>query len=172
MYGDHTHTHTVDHTEAEQWISTFLEKFPKTAQFLKDTAESAHENGFIRTLLNRRRFCPSACFTCLSKPRLTARQRCMLSRLFPTINFEAYAHKAERQAVNSVIQGTAADLVKLAMLSIDRALVAEEQRELAAAVRTLLQPNSFSPWVDQVDGGEMTPTGRVERFDKREGESG
>jgi DNA polymerase I-like protein with 3'-5' exonuclease and polymerase domains len=46
----------VDHTEAEEWIRTFLEKFPKTAQFLKDTAEAAHENGFIRTLLNRRRF--------------------------------------------------------------------------------------------------------------------
>jgi DNA polymerase-1 len=163
--------HAVDHTEAEQWISTFLEKFPKTAQFLKDTAESAHENGFIRTLLNRRRFWPPACFTYLSKPRLTARQCCVLSRLFPTINFEAYAHKAERQAVNSVIQGTAADLVKLAMLSIDRALVAEEQRELADAVRTLLEPKFVPPpWVDRADGG--APTGRVQRFDKREGESG
>ncbi|ELR25164.1 DNA polymerase I domain containing protein [Acanthamoeba castellanii str. Neff] len=124
----------VDHTEAEQWISTFLEKFPKTAQFLKDTAESAHENGFIRTLLNRR-------------------------RLFPTINFEAYAHKAERQAVNSVIQGTAADLVKLAMLSIDRALVAEEQRELvdAAVARGSTKGKEKADDVEQQLGESSRP---------------
>lgn len=47
---------TVEHTEAEQWIDSFLEKFPKTAQFLKDTANDAHEHGYVRTLLNRRRY--------------------------------------------------------------------------------------------------------------------
>lgn len=49
----------VERAEAEEWIGTFLEKFPKTAQFLKTTAQAAHEQGFIRTLLNRRRSsCP------------------------------------------------------------------------------------------------------------------
>lgn len=59
-----------------------------------------------------------------------------VNRLFPNINFELYSHKAERQAVNSVIQGTAADLVKLAMLSIDKEIFNEDQRELQELLST------------------------------------
>ena len=70
--------------------------------FLDRTVEGARERGFVTTLLGRRRYLPD----------LRSRNRTLRMA-------------AERMATNSVIQGTAADLIKKAMVELDRALAAE-----------------------------------------------
>ncbi len=45
----------VSKTEAGEFISSFLDKFPKVAGFIKSTTEAARQDGYIKTLLNRRR---------------------------------------------------------------------------------------------------------------------
>ena len=70
-------------------------------RFLDDTIEEARREGFVRTLLGRRRYLPD----------LASRNR-------------ALKNAAERMAVNSVIQGTAADLIKKAMVEVDAELAA------------------------------------------------
>eukprot|EP01119_Soliformovum_irregulare_P019643 TRINITY_DN6268_c0_g1_i1.p1 TRINITY_DN6268_c0_g1~~TRINITY_DN6268_c0_g1_i1.p1 ORF type:complete len:322 (-),score=139.70 TRINITY_DN6268_c0_g1_i1:39-1004(-) len=82
--------------EAATFIDTFLGKFPGVALFLEQTIKAAKEKKFIKTLFGRR-------------------------RIFPDIHSKnkSLERRSERQAVNSVIQGTAADVVKLAMIEID-----------------------------------------------------
>ena len=70
-------------------------------RFLDETIEEARRDGFVRTVLGRRRYLPD----------LTSRNR-------------ALKNAAERMAVNSVIQGTAADLIKRAMVEVDAELAA------------------------------------------------
>ncbi|KAL6041121.1 DNA polymerase I, variant 2 [Balamuthia mandrillaris] len=96
----------TDPKEAKNFTNTFLEKFPSVAQFFEQVIEKARAEGSVRTLFNRR-------------------------RLFPNIesaNFES-ANKSERQAVNTMIQGTAADIVKRAMIAVEEALEDKEQTE-------------------------------------------
>jgi DNA polymerase-1 len=87
--------------EAKLFIDTYLERFPKVAQFMQDTIDHAKEQGYVTTLYGRRR----------QIPELRAR------------NYQVRT-LGERLAVNTVIQGTAADVMKLAMISADRALKA------------------------------------------------
>ena len=70
-------------------------------RFLDETIETARECGYVRTLLGRRRYLPD----------LSSRNRVLRSA-------------AERMAVNTVIQGTAADLIKQAMVQLAEALPA------------------------------------------------
>ena len=70
-------------------------------QFLDETKEQAKKDGFVRTWMGRRRYLPD----------LSSRNRVL-------------RQAAERMATNTVIQGTAADLIKKAMVDVDRALAA------------------------------------------------
>jgi DNA polymerase I len=92
----------IDQDEAERYIDRYFERFPKVKQFIDSTIESAREEGHVTTLMGRRR----------RIPELRARQR--QTRLL-----------GERLAVNTVIQGTAADIIKVAMINAHRALGAE-----------------------------------------------
>ncbi|PRP88768.1 DNA polymerase I [Planoprotostelium fungivorum] len=83
----------VTFKEAEKFISTFLGKFPGVAKFLQFAIQYAKTNGYVRTLVGRRRVLPG-----ILSADISQQKRC------------------ERQAVNSTIQGTAADIVKLAMI--------------------------------------------------------
>jgi DNA polymerase I len=85
--------------EAKAFIDAYLERFPRVAQFIADTIEAAKEEGHVKTLWGRRR----------QIPELQAR------------NYQVRT-LGERLAVNTVIQGTAADIIKLAMVRCHSAL--------------------------------------------------
>jgi DNA polymerase I len=85
--------------EAKAFIDAYLERFPRVAAFIAETIESAKEEGHVKTLWGRRR----------QIPELQAR------------NYQVRT-LGERLAVNTVIQGTAADIIKLAMVRCHDAL--------------------------------------------------
>jgi DNA polymerase I len=85
--------------EAEAFIQAYLERFPKVREFIEATIERATEEGYVTTLFGRRR----------RVPELRAR-RWEVRKL------------GERLAVNTVIQGTAADIIKVAMVRCHNAL--------------------------------------------------
>jgi DNA polymerase I len=89
----------IPREEAKQFIDAYLARFPRVAQFMADTIERAKEEGHVTTLWGRRR----------QIPELRAR------------NYQVRS-LGERLAVNTVVQGTAADIIKLAMVRCHRAL--------------------------------------------------
>jgi DNA polymerase-1 len=91
--------------EARETIDVYFERYRGVRRFLDETIAVARRVGFVTTLLGRRRYLPD----------LASRNR-------------ALRGAAERMAVNSVIQGTAADLIKKAMVEVDAALRASGSR--------------------------------------------
>jgi DNA polymerase-1 len=89
----------IPREEAKEFIDAYLARFPRVAQFMQDTIERAKEEGHVTTLWGRRR----------QIPELRAR------------NYQVRS-LGERLAVNTVVQGTAADIIKLAMVRCHRAL--------------------------------------------------
>jgi DNA polymerase I-like protein with 3'-5' exonuclease and polymerase domains len=87
--------------DASQFMETFKSKYPTMKKFLTKTVQECREKGYVTTLLGRKRFLQS-----IHSPNIHARSQ------------------AERQAVNTTIQGSAADLVKTAMVNIDKRLLA------------------------------------------------
>ena len=87
--------------EAQATIDAYFARYEGVRRFIDATIENAREAGFVRTLFGRRRYLPD-----LGSRNRTLRQA------------------AERMAVNTVIQGTAADLIKKAMVAVDRAIEA------------------------------------------------
>jgi DNA polymerase-1 len=89
----------IPREEAKEFIDAYLERFPRVAEFMAATIEQAKQDGHVTTLWGRRR----------QIPELRAR------------NYQVRT-LGERLAVNTVIQGTAADIIKLAMVRCHRAL--------------------------------------------------
>ena len=89
-------------SEAKQLIEDYFASFPSIRAWIDSTLDGARRNGYVQTLLGRRRYVPD-----VNSGNATVR---------------AYA---ERNAVNAPIQGTSADIIKLAMIAVDRALAAE-----------------------------------------------
>ena len=85
--------------DAAQFVETFKSKYHTMKTFITKTVQDCRENGYVSTLLGRKRFLPN-----IHSPNIHARSQ------------------AERQAVNTTIQGSAADLAKTAMVNIDRKL--------------------------------------------------
>ena len=102
---------SIPREDAQTYIDTYLARFPHVQDFIQRTIEQAERDGYATTLLGRRR----------PVPELKARNR-------QTRGF------GERLAVNFVMQGTAADVIKAAMVSIHRRL-----REEGRAARLVLQ---------------------------------
>ncbi|MBN1313393.1 MAG: DNA polymerase I [Anaerolineae bacterium] len=90
--------------EAEDFITAYFERFPKVRQYLDETKQKAAEQGYLETLLGRRRYFPA------------------LQSTDPGRQAETERRAAEREAVNYPIQGGAADLIKIAMLNLYDAL--------------------------------------------------
>lgn len=91
--------------DAQKTIDAYFARYRGVRRFLDETVLEARERGYVRTLLGRRRYLPD----------LASRNRVL-------------RNAAERMAVNTVIQGTAADLIKKAMVDVDRALAAGGHR--------------------------------------------
>ena len=101
----------IPREEAAVFIATYFERFPKVREFIDTTISTAIEQGFVTTLLGRRR----------PIPELRARNR------------QQHA-LGERLAVNTVIQGTAADIIKVAMVRAHAALAGMRSRLIAQMV--------------------------------------
>jgi len=97
--------------EAQETIDAYFERYKGVRQFIDETIRRAGEEGYVSTLLGRRRYLPD----------LGSRNRVL-------------RQAAERMAVNTVIQGSAADLIKRAMVDVDASL-----SENSVAVRLILQ---------------------------------
>src|SRR5690606_29037276 len=89
--------------EAEKYIKEYFQRLPGVRAYLDRTKELAHKQYWVETLFGRRRY-------------------------FPALQAKSRAHgglvaRAEREAINHPIQGTAADIIKLAMIQLHDALV-------------------------------------------------
>lgn len=89
----------VTKRQAAEYIEAYLSRYPKVAEYLRRVVEEAARDGYVTTLFGRRRYIPEL-----------ASSKKML-RAF-----------GERVAMNSPIQGTAADIIKIAMVNVDKAL--------------------------------------------------
>lgn len=98
--------------EAETFVETYFERFPGIRDYLDKIKEQAKNKGYVETLLGRKRYFPG---------------------LASTTNYNL-RRREEREAINAPIQGTAADIMKLAMIK-----VAEKLGKSGLSARMLLQ---------------------------------
>jgi len=101
----------IDRGAAQGYINLYFERYPGVKQYMDETRELAREQGYIETLFGRRLYLPDI----LAK---NGQRR----------------QYAERTAINAPMQGTAADIIKLAMLSVDNWLQVDKP-----AVRMVMQ---------------------------------
>ncbi|HHV83763.1 MAG TPA: DNA polymerase I [Tepidanaerobacter syntrophicus] len=101
----------ISNQEAKEYIDAYFKRYPKVKDFIRETIASARIQGYVTTLLNRRRY-------------------------IPDINSKNYHLRsfAERTAVNTPIQGSAADIIKIAMVNVYKAL-----KENGLGTKILLQ---------------------------------
>jgi DNA polymerase-1 len=90
----------ISQAEAREIIDRYFERFPKVREYINSTIAGARTRGYVSTLLGRRRYLAD----------INSRN-------------QNVRNNAERQAINMPIQGTAADMIKLAMIEIDAALL-------------------------------------------------
>jgi len=97
--------------EAAQFIALYFEKYPKVKEYLEATKEQAWKLGYVQTVLGRRRFLPE-----INSSNRMVREA------------------AERMAINAPVQGSSADIIKIAMINLHREM---ERRNLKS--KMLLQ---------------------------------
>ncbi len=133
----------VSRWEAKEYIAQYLANYPGIRDYRKQVVADAREKGYTQTLYGRKRYIPE-----LKSTNFHIRQG------------------AERIALNTPIQGTAADLIKLAMLRVDRAL-----RERYPEAKLLLQvhdelivecPEEIAEDVAQLVSQEMTQVAQLD----------
>ncbi|MEA3366466.1 MAG: DNA polymerase I [Candidatus Hydrogenedentes bacterium] len=105
----------ISRSEAAQFIENYFAQYPGVAAWIDRTLEEARTNGYVTTLLQRRRPVPE-----LNSTNNTTRRA------------------AERVAINTPVQGSAADIIKLAMVHLDKALEGSRSRMLVQVHDELL----------------------------------
>lgn len=116
----------ISRSDAKKMIDQYFTRYSKVKSFLDSQIMTAHEQGFVSTILGRK-------------------------RMLPEINSKNHMMKAnaERMAMNSPIQGTASDLIKTAMVKLDRVLLEKKMKS-----KMLLQVHDeliFECVADEVD---------------------
>ena len=101
----------ISNHEAQDFINKYFQAFKKVKKYLDETVEIARDKGYVETLLGRRRYLPEI-----------------------NSSMNQVRSGAERMALNHPIQGTAADLIKLAMIEINKKLA-----EVSPKSRMILQ---------------------------------
>ncbi len=92
----------VTQGEAQDFIDKYFLRYSDVSKFMKNEIKKAEEDGFVLTLLNRRRYIPE-----IHSDNMSIRQF------------------AQRQAINTPVQGSAADLIKIAMINVQNAIDCE-----------------------------------------------
>lgn len=93
----------ISRAEAKEYIDNYFNRYSGVRSYIEQVIAEARDKGYVTTLLNRRRYLPD-----------------ILSRNFHLRSF------AERMAMNTPVQGSAADIIKLAMLKVQEILAREE----------------------------------------------
>jgi DNA polymerase-1 len=96
--------------EAEKYIEAYFKQFPGINRYLEETKQKARELGYVETIMGRRRYFPI--FSSKSRVNRQVEMR------------------AEREAVNHPIQGSAADIIKIAMIQLYEKLEKTQSRLL------------------------------------------
>jgi DNA polymerase-1 len=103
LYGMSAHGLTrqldVDHKEAQEYLDAYFQRYPRVDEYMKSIVAEAGKNGCVRTIIGRRLPLPE-----INSSNFIVRQA------------------AEREAINAPLQGSAADIIKKAMLKVDRAM--------------------------------------------------
>lgn len=102
----------ISRGEAQHYVDTYFARFPGVLNYMESTRQQAHEQGYVETLFGRRLY-------------------------LPEINSKNMARKkgAERAAINAPMQGTAADIIKKAMLAVANWL----QQQEPGSIRLIMQ---------------------------------
>jgi len=116
----------IGRVEAQAYMDTYFMRYPGVQQFMKDTREQAREQGYVETLFGRRLYLPD-----INASNMQRRQG------------------AERAAINAPMQGTAADIIKRAMISVDAWL--QQEKPDAHLVMQVHDELVFEVKEDQLD---------------------
>lgn len=122
----------ISQKEAQEFINRYFERYPKVREFMDEQKRICKEKGYVQTILNRRRYIPE-----IGSKNPAVRQF------------------AERQAINTPVQGSAADLMKLAMIKVQEEM---EQRQWQSRMLITVHdelvfdvaPNEESDLIDMV----------------------
>jgi len=97
----------VPRNKAQEYMDKYFERYPNVLTYMEDTRQQASEQGYVETLLGRRLY-------------------------LPDINAKNAIRKkaAERAAINAPMQGTAADIIKKAMLDVDEWILAQNDSRI------------------------------------------
>ena len=120
----------LSRTEAKQMIDAYFETYPRLKEYMNEQIMTARKNGYVETILGRKRYLKD----------------------INSANFVVKGH-AERNAINAPIQGSAADIIKLAMINIDREL--ENQK---METKMLLQVHDeliFEAPIDEIEAAKI-----------------
>lgn len=128
----------ISNGEAKEMIDAYFGRFPNISEYIDTAKEFVKEHGYVKTLMGRRRYLPD----------------------IESGNWNARAF-AERAAINMPIQGTAADIIKVAMLSIDQWM-----REENSKSRMLLQVHDELIFELHEDEKDWVPTTIVEKMEQ------
>ncbi|HEY5739934.1 MAG TPA: DNA polymerase, partial [Gammaproteobacteria bacterium] len=101
----------IGRNEAQQYVDTYFERYPGVRRYMDDTKERAREQGYVETVFGRRLYLPD----------INARNG----------NLRQYA---ERTAINAPMQGSAADIIKRAMIEVHRWLSARDDCQMIMQV--------------------------------------
>jgi DNA polymerase I len=101
----------IDQKEAKAYIDRYFQKYPGVKSYLDQTLEFVRQNGFVETMFGRRRYIPD----------IRSRDRTVFMA-------------AQRAAINTPLQGTAADIIKIAMIEVQK-----EIQEQKIGLRMIMQ---------------------------------
>lgn len=127
--------------EAKKIIDDYFASFPAISSFISDTVTLAKENGFVETIFGRRRYIPD-----INSHNFTVRSL------------------AERNAVNAPIQGSSADIIKLAMIAIDKKM--QEQGMKSKMVLQIHDELLFEVAPDEVEALDALVVAEMENVVK------
>lgn len=120
----------ISRAQSKKIIEDYFAQFPSISSYIEDTLVAARECGYVETIFGRRRYLPE----------INARNATVRSL-------------AERNAINAPIQGTSADVIKLAMINVDRRLVGEGLRSrMVLQIHDELVFDAFREEVDALAG--------------------
>ncbi|SNY49276.1 DNA polymerase I [Arsukibacterium tuosuense] len=97
----------ISRSDAQRYVNRYFERFPGVLRYMEDTRKQAHELGYVETLYGRRLYLPDI------NARNMGRQK-----------------GAERAAINAPMQGSAADIIKMAMIKVDSWLSSQQNDDI------------------------------------------
>ena len=117
---------SIDNTAAKNYIERYFQRYPGVKRYMDETRERARECGYVETVFGRRLYLPE-----IRSPNGPRRSG------------------AERQAINAPMQGTAADLIKLSMVLVQRTL--DEQHRATRMIMQVHDELVFEVPLDEVE---------------------